>query len=700
MIFKRFFTFSFLTVYFLSAMAQPVLIPLQSNVTIEKYKALNGQTLRLRSDDTLALPFIDDFAKYTIYPDQSKWIDEDVFINTTYGVNPPTIGVATFDMLNSDGYLHTNASAYPFISDFLTSKPINLFDYTIMNPISVSTTELFYYQTSTNTYHPADSLYYQIDLVYYNCMQVPITFNVGANIFFGVAKINVSDSLYTYDSVNDIYVHIEEYLTLAVSPADSVWFSFYYQPKGLGGNAPEASDSLILEFKDSTGIWKHIWSTPGTVSAPFKQIMICIDNGIFFYKGFQFRFKNYAGFGTITVPSFASNGDMWNLDLVKIDKNRFASDTIHNDITFVYNIDGTLNNFTAVPWNHFKAVSGFKSDTIDFIYRNMSDSTKIVTRKCVITDKLTGDTILSKSLGSENISPFSDSTYLFIDTTQFFNASVQDYAEFEIQFNVTSSTPAIHLPYRWNDTLKYNQVFDNYYAYDDGIPEYGFGLAGNTTENGQVAFKFYTLTPDTIRGIYMFFNRTLNNANQKYFYLTVWDDSNGKPGTILRKYIGQKPEFHGLNEFHYYSLDTSIYITGTFYIGWVQTTQDLLNIGFDFNYDASSKVFFNIDGYWENIPFAGTPMMRPVLSQQPIVYVSENPVEEEIKVYPNPARNFIYIDSENKVNIRIYNMFGEEVTNAELNNNMVDVSRLKPGLYILKIFNGIITVNRKIVISR
>ena len=87
--------------------------------------------------DTVQLPFIDDFS-YSIfapdhkYPDQNLWMDRDVYVNTTYPVLPPTIGVATFDGLNEFGVPY-DTSGVPqsdiFDSnpaDSLTSLPIHL----------------------------------------------------------------------------------------------------------------------------------------------------------------------------------------------------------------------------------------------------------------------------------------------------------------------------------------------------------------------------------------------------------------------------------------------------------------------------------------------------------------------------------------------------------------------------------------------
>ncbi len=54
------------------------------------------------------------------------WIENEALVNNTYAVNPPTIGVATFDALNEYGLPYNkNVNTYGF-ADTLTSKPINL----------------------------------------------------------------------------------------------------------------------------------------------------------------------------------------------------------------------------------------------------------------------------------------------------------------------------------------------------------------------------------------------------------------------------------------------------------------------------------------------------------------------------------------------------------------------------------------------
>ncbi|MBX2971868.1 MAG: T9SS type A sorting domain-containing protein [Flavobacteriales bacterium] len=70
------------------------------------------------------------------------WQDDDVYINGTYPVDPPTIGVATFDGLARTGYPYDFANYTSYgRADKLTSVPINL-DYPASDSIYLS----FFYQ--------------------------------------------------------------------------------------------------------------------------------------------------------------------------------------------------------------------------------------------------------------------------------------------------------------------------------------------------------------------------------------------------------------------------------------------------------------------------------------------------------------------------------------------------------------------------
>ncbi len=684
--------------------AQEFLLPLQTNSVIEKYIKQNNSKLKSinASNDTLKIPFFDDFSKDAIYPDASNWIDEQVFINKSFGDNPPSIGVATFDALDFAGELHSNAGTSLFLSDTLTSKPINLANRTDKNPISISTALLFYYNSSSGSYYPSDSLFY-LSGGYKNCKTNPTTYNIDMIIYYDSLGwvSNVSDYLYTYDSISGTYLHIDKYLFLTFSPADSLYLSFYYQPQGLGGREPDVEDSLVLEFRTPNSSWKNIWAKPGEANKPFKQVLIPIVDSSYFKIGFQFRFKNYCKLYVYPMASFASNIGFWNIDYVKLDKNRNISDTIHQDVTFVNDIDTVLKDFKSVPWDHYKSVSNFQQPKLKFIYRNLYSDTINVLRKYKIFNKTDNTLVLNNTLGSENIYAFNDDTILVrTDTSNFFPFTSSNKAEFDLKLITSSTSNDISDPYIWNDTLVHHQIFDNYYAYDDGTPEIGYGLSGQSTQNSKLAFKFYTLKPDTLRGVNMFFNRTLNDESQNYFYLTIWNNISGKPGQIIYSKMGERPEYHGLNEFHYYNLDTAIFISDTFYIGWIQTTQDLLNIGFDLNNNNSAKVFYNIDGNWTNISYAGTPMMRPVFSNLPINHVSNNFINKQLYFYPNPASDFITVENYNNCIFQVIDITGRILLETKAINNKIDISKIPNGIYFIRTLDKYIQNSSKLIINR
>ena len=107
----------------------------QNNSTLATYKATHSQwnvTQKLskwQKNDTLSLPFFDDFVSTTVYPDASRWKNNHVFINNDFPKNPPSYGVATFDNLDANGNPYRELNDQTFgACDTLTSLAINLKD--------------------------------------------------------------------------------------------------------------------------------------------------------------------------------------------------------------------------------------------------------------------------------------------------------------------------------------------------------------------------------------------------------------------------------------------------------------------------------------------------------------------------------------------------------------------------------------------
>ncbi|NJO86725.1 MAG: T9SS type A sorting domain-containing protein [Lewinella sp.] len=76
--------------------------------------------------ENLSLPFFDDFSYPGFQPALRLWQDRDVLVNRSYGVEPPSIGVATFDGVGPSGMPYPAGSNLTTPRDYLTSAGLNL----------------------------------------------------------------------------------------------------------------------------------------------------------------------------------------------------------------------------------------------------------------------------------------------------------------------------------------------------------------------------------------------------------------------------------------------------------------------------------------------------------------------------------------------------------------------------------------------
>ncbi len=108
----------------------------------------NQKLAKWQKQDTLKIPFFDDFVSTKVYPDSTKWYNNYVYVNNDFAIKPPSYGVATFDDLDSKGNPYQELNDQTFgACDTLLSLAINLKDsstkaYTLADSIYFS----FYYQ--------------------------------------------------------------------------------------------------------------------------------------------------------------------------------------------------------------------------------------------------------------------------------------------------------------------------------------------------------------------------------------------------------------------------------------------------------------------------------------------------------------------------------------------------------------------------
>ena len=588
------------------------------------------------------LPFLDDFSSYTGMPKAELWEGNNCFVNQGYQYLPPSIGVVTLDAIDKDGSLYPDASSFGFMGDTLCSKTIRL-----------------------------DSL------------QSPI-----------VRALSVSDSIY---------------------------LSFFVQPGGGAGDMwerigsqPSSKDSLVLQFFSATeNSWNTVWSMKGMSvdslfamdSLYFRYVLIPIKEDKYFNAFFKFRFLTYSSLDANPDANYVMNCDQWNIDYVYINYNRSCSDSSFRDIAFVNPATSLLKNYTAVPYKQYRP-DMMKANLATKII-NLYSSALSSSYKYSITDKNNIE-LASYDGGFENILPFMTSHEF--QTSPNHTTPPLQYAfplmtqeeEYTITHVVREGVGQDDLS--TNDTIKFKQVFSNYFAYDDGTSEGGFGI--NPLKGSNLALGFNLTQSDTLSAIDIYFNQTNNQDtnDKKYFFLCVWDATAGEeqvPNNIIYKSERLLPISDSLNKFTRYSLTEPLVLQpGTFFISLeIKNRGDYVNIGFDRNNNASSHTYSKISSgeEWEQSFIVGALMIRPYFGYK-AVGLENVLTENRLIVYPNPTKDLIHVNiGEEKVEeCYLTSVLGARekiypVQQSE-SNYIYDLSKYKDGVYIL----NVITSNSKI----
>ena len=548
------------------------------------------------------LLFFDDFSTENIFVSDNLWDFSSAKVTRNYAVNPPSIGVATFDGLDEFGLARDFSvinSTAP--SDTLLSKPIDL------------------------------------------------------------------------------------------SGLSAAFFMFYFQGKGLG-ETPDIEDKLVLEFFNGS-FWVEKWSSLGIAMQEFEKEVIIIDSAQYLTSDFKFRFRNYA--------TISGNFDHWHIDYLVINELLNVSDTTElNDVSFVYSSPSFLNRYYEMPWTHFlNNEANELKDSIDIILRNNSASVNVDFQFNVYENNsqiyhypIIGVSRNVTILDYDTIGNFSFTNPPIDIQSNIFNSFEPDSASFLVQYIIKTSNSDIKI----NDTLYHNQNFFSHFAYDDKSAESAYGI---NTNGAMLAYEFQLNRPDTLRAIQMYFPQMLDSVSNIPFKLTIWKDINGQGDVLYQQDVFPVHTENG--NYHTYYLDSLFQLVGTFYVGWEQTTDDLLNIGLDKNNNANEYMYYNVGSGWLNSSYLGSWMIRPILSMNQIV--SNIPYKNNIfSVYPNPAKDSFFIESSANSNlISLYTLNGILIRKfkSNLNRTQIDVDDLERGVYILEISNDSAVNYQKILIQ-
>lgn len=483
-------------------------------------------------------------------------------------------------------------------------------------------------------------------------------------------------------------------INLNYSVSDNVWLSFLYQAGGLA-DPPEANDSLTLQFfAPDEKIWHSVWKAEGTPDQRFKPAIIRIDNNKYLKKGFQFRFINYASLSpNLSDPSMVGNCDIWNIDYVLLDKNRNAADTVFADVAFTLPLRSLLKSHEAMPWKQFRQVRLQEmGSSIPVHYRNNDLITRNITRNFEIWDVYKNTPAFTFTAGATNIIPLTTIDYN-ANLVYTYNTSNNDSA----LFRVTASLKTDNFDPKGNDTLTYFQVFKNYFAFDDGSSEGGYGINGLGSRNAMVAYKFVSYMQDTLRAIRICFNDSYLHANKREFDVVVWDNNNGLPGNIIyAREAVMVEQGNFINGFYNYPIPEGVVVNNIFYVGWRQRSETFLNVSYDVNTLHTGKQFYWLNGVWSQSQVPGSIMIRPVVGSPLLITSIKNTYSKNknlMSFWPNPATDYINIKTGEPqlyeaAYISITDLNGRELIKIPFSER-VEISSLHEGIYFLLItMNG------------
>lgn len=496
---------------------------------------------------------------------------------------------------------------------------------------------------------------------------------------FGRPYFTNPNSVGYADSLTSQPIDISTY-----TPAQNLYFSFFYQPQGLGF-APEAKDSLMLFFKNDQQQWIQVWKTRGSSIQGFRYVNLPLADAQYFHNNFQFRFVN--------IASLDINNDTWNIDYIKLDANRTFIDSINQDVAFHLPPTSILYPYSAMPYRHFTANQNNEKAAVYSVDCNnlypvswntnlYTQCKELTTQTILHTDQFTGFNLPMYGVASQNFNSFNIS-YNLPGT---YDALVLEQSYYYSKVNATDRTA--------NDTIRRKLYFDNYFAYDDGSAEKSYFLSPAFNYPAKTAVEFTLNIADSIRGLMVHFGSQLPSGQGKLFSLVLYKQLGGNglnDSIIAQRDLNSLQYVQQINGFSSYAFHQPIYLQpGKYYIGITQPANfgsDSIYYGLDVNHHTNlQKLSYNVNGQWLSSVTDGSLMMRPIvgLGFTPTPVKSTAVESSSIHVYPNPSQNIIYIQSSaNTIAYTITDISGQVLkkgTEKEIN-----ICDMQAGIYIMAV---------------
>lgn len=476
---------------------------------------------------------------------------------------------------------------------------------------------------------------------------------------------------------------------LSPQESNTVFLSFHWQP---GGKAemPDFNDDLTLFFLNKNGIWEQVWTVSGDLTAEqlfFTQEIIQVSES-FHHENFQFRFQ----------VSGRSSGpfDSWLLDYIYLNKNRNSNNLFVPDRALTQTNSRPFGKYTAIPLAELRRSPPNIWQNISNEFKNLENRFRAMEYSVVLKNLSTGATIRRINDNTPfNPVPLANERRRF--TSNNFGTIPLPPQESDLElityissgdrflFQVINGDSVIfrNVDLRVNDTVKTIVPIRDFFAYDDGLVDYSAGI---NQRNGMLANRFEVSEPAYVKGISI--NFTNFNQFNSIVDLMIWNNLSNQPVYTKEIFI---PEKDNLNDFAYFELEENVRVDDTFFVGFMQFTNDFIYVGLDKTYDNGSEVFFNVSGSWQqNNIVKGSLMIRVHLTENPIV---EEQIETNagFKVYPNPVTDWLILEGEMD-DFTVLDPYGRAlnlpVEMGKDESKMINFAGLQRGIYLLNIRKG------------
>ncbi|MFO7825002.1 MAG: T9SS type A sorting domain-containing protein [Cyclobacterium sp.] len=486
---------------------------------------------------------------------------------------------------------------------------------------------------------------------------------------------------------------------LSEAAAASLYISFFWQAGGKG-EMPDENDGLGLYYLDREENWQEVWRQQGGEEVSqenFEQVVLSIPSE-FHHENFRFKFAHS---GRLSGPF-----DTWIIDYIFLNTGRDPEDTFTEDRALTRLPGSPFSPYQAIP--HFEFDPELLSGTVDGEFKNLANRFRAMEYTIELRDAATGRMIAQPNLRT----PFNPVPQA-LERRGFSSnmpESVDIMADNPFDLEVITSLSAgdgflveaitgqdtlynTGVDFRVNDTSKVLIPFRDYYAYDNGSPDYAAGI---NQRGGMLALQYEALNPGYVSGVSI--NFTNFSQRGSAIELMVWDSLDNEP--LYQKEVIIPPDT-ALTSFAYFPLDTNIMVQETFYVGFTQFSNEYIHVGLDKSGDTGDRVFYNVLGSWQqNEEVAGNLMIRPHLSPSPPVEVSDETATEML-LYPNPVQDRLYVSGEVD-EMEVYDFQGRRIKiprEGDKNGEILNFTGIQKGMYLIKFTQGENAFTKRIIVK-